>query len=167
MIWELRLESERGKNASELFETTDDHPFWVNGAGWKRTDELAPGMTIATDDGDLMTVTSVAETGQTAPTFNIEVADFHSYFVGQSQVLVHNVCGPSEATVNKVRAQMQEHGTKSLEKAKASLQGRVAEHKVKIQEAQQSGGYTSSMEREVQAFENELQAIDQVIKEAK
>jgi hypothetical protein len=38
----------------------------------------------------------MAKSGKTAPTFNLEVADFHTYFVGEDKIWVHNAgCGPA------------------------------------------------------------------------
>jgi hypothetical protein len=31
-----------------------------------------------------------------AATFNLEVADFHTYFVGEDRIWVHNACDPTE-----------------------------------------------------------------------
>lgn len=44
-------------------------------------------------------------------TYNFEVEDFHTYFVGESEVLVHNACKPENVLKNieyteKVKKQM-------------------------------------------------------------
>ncbi len=98
IIWVLTLSGENG--ASEVFETTDDHPWWIidaEGSGeWLNTEQLAVGMTVVsrTDAAPdrFMTVTSVEATARLDTTYNITVADFHTYFVGENRVLVHN-CG--------------------------------------------------------------------------
>lgn len=88
VIWEVAL---TGPGASHArFETTDDHPWWIAGMGWKRTEELAPGMAVVTADGRGMVVASVTETERTANTYNLTVADFETYFVGEPRILVHN-----------------------------------------------------------------------------
>ncbi len=93
VIWNLTLANSNGK--AELFGTTDDHPWWsLDRLDWVQTIDLKPGERISTYDGDVMTVVSKVNTGQVQPTFNFEVADFHTYFVGEDMVLVHNMnCG--------------------------------------------------------------------------
>ena len=96
MIWDVTLSGEDG--ASEAFETTDDHPWWIVGADgsgqWRVTEDLTVGMTVVSrrDDGpdQFMTVTQVTATNREDTTYNFTVADFHTYFVGENRVLVHN-----------------------------------------------------------------------------
>ena len=72
----------------ETFECSGGHVFWVSGEGWKKASQLEPGMLLHTVDGPLP-VRSV-ETGRDAETFNLVVADFASYFVGQQRILSHD-----------------------------------------------------------------------------
>ncbi|MDB2439304.1 polymorphic toxin-type HINT domain-containing protein [Hellea sp.] len=94
IIWTVVLSGEN--NSSESFETTDEHPWWViseAGVGsWKRTDELSAGMIATTAGYQTMTITSALKTERLDGTYNITVADFETYFVGENKVLVHN-CG--------------------------------------------------------------------------
>ena len=92
MIWEVSLSGEN--NASEFFETTDDHPWWIldaygNGS-WKTTAELSDGMIVTTADNQTMVITKIAQTDRVDATYNLTVADFETYFVGENKVLVHN-----------------------------------------------------------------------------
>lgn len=87
-IWQVSLNGLDGDSAS--FKTTDDHPWWIAGQGWKKTAELAAGMAVVTKNGRGMVVASVTETDRTDATFNLTVADFETYFVGKNGVLVHN-----------------------------------------------------------------------------
>ena len=92
MIWTVMVASENA--AAETFETTDDHPWWIvdkNGNGsWKTTDALMSGMNVTTADNRTLTITAVTETENTDYTYNLTVADFETYFVGQQKILVHN-----------------------------------------------------------------------------
>ena len=88
VIWEVSLTG--SSDEAELFETTDDHPWWIAGQGWKRTEELKAGMAVVTRDGRGMLLVSVTKTTRTASTYNLTVADFETYFVGKQRVLVHN-----------------------------------------------------------------------------
>jgi len=77
---------------------TPDHPFWVIGQGWTRTDKLKSNDTIASiDTGSFLTVTALAR-APPQDTYNFEVEDFHSYFVGVDGAWVHNMCGDTKRT---------------------------------------------------------------------
>ncbi len=70
--------------------TTDDHPFYVPGVGWKSTVELMVGTLIETDGYGLVSVGSIRTYGDVQPTYNFSVADFHTYYVTERNLLVHN-----------------------------------------------------------------------------
>ena len=72
--------------------TTEDHPWRTADGRWLRTDELTPAMEIMRATGEPARVVSAVNTGTAAITYNLEVADFHTYFVGEDRVWVHNVC---------------------------------------------------------------------------
>jgi RHS repeat-associated protein len=65
--------------------------------------------------------------------------------------------------MQKVEKQLAEHGEKSLQKSLSSFEQRIAEHAEKIKEATSAGGNTSSMQREMRAFEKERDAIKQLL----
>ncbi len=88
VIWQVSLTGSDGE--VESFETTDDHPWWIAGQGWKKTEELVAGMAVVTRDGRGMVLNSVEETERTDATYNLTVAEFETYFVGEQRVLVHN-----------------------------------------------------------------------------
>ena len=88
VIWKVALAGLGGE--SQSFETTDDHPWWIAGHGWVHTKDLAPGMAVITRDGKGMIVAAVAKTDRTDATYNLTIADFETYFVGEKRVLVHN-----------------------------------------------------------------------------
>jgi len=48
------------------------------------------GLVVTTADNQTMTVSNIIETGRIDATFNLTVADFETYFVGENKVLVHN-----------------------------------------------------------------------------
>jgi RHS repeat-associated protein len=95
-IWGLTLQvdDQQGKRIV-LFETTDDHPWRSAENQWLATTELSIGVKILRANGTPAVVMSVARANRTAPTFNLEIADFHTYFVGESGAWVHNACGAS------------------------------------------------------------------------
>jgi RHS repeat-associated protein len=88
IIWKVVVETE--DKQTEVFETTDDHPWWIPERGWVTIEELSSGDIATTADGDPATIISVTETSRLDATYNITVADFETYFVGKQKVLVHN-----------------------------------------------------------------------------
>ena len=95
-IYEIKLIGADG--FEQKIQATDDHPFYVVGDGWKTTIELALGDYIETDgdgdgdgDGDsAMMVTSVIDEKRQDLTYNFTVEDYHTYYVTERKVLVHN-----------------------------------------------------------------------------
>ncbi|MDP3924981.1 MAG: matrixin family metalloprotease [Hydrogenophaga sp.] len=97
----------------DALQATAEHPFWVNGVGWVKACELQPGQMleicdpIGEDDcnrpegqkaADLTLsgqrwqaeIESVCQDSESGLVYNIEVEDFHTYFVGCHGVWVHN-----------------------------------------------------------------------------
>ena len=80
----------------ETIETTKEHPFWVEWQGWTKAkfleagDQLrdASGNTVAIDNVEIVPLPE----NQYTLVYNFEVADFHTYYVADSYVLVHNIC---------------------------------------------------------------------------
>ena len=78
---DVTIENANGTN--ETIDTTDSHPFYVEGQGWVSADDLIAGETLSTPDGQTETVvgtTSVADP-QGVLVYNFTVADDHTYFV--------------------------------------------------------------------------------------
>lgn len=73
---------------AEVFETSGGHLFWVSGQGWVKSRQLTSGMVLHTAAGP----SRVIEVGEApvAPTYNLVVADFNTYFVGKQKVLSHD-----------------------------------------------------------------------------
>ena len=63
--------------------------------GWTEAIQLRAGDILVTVNGDYVVVEQVQHEILETPVqvFNFEVSDFHTYFVGDVPVLVHNVCG--------------------------------------------------------------------------
>jgi len=87
-IYGVVLLDEKGK-ISRL-EVTDDHPFKVPGQGWILSRDLRPGTLLESLGRSGLKVVHIQDLGRTQPTFNFEVADSHTFFVGEAGVLVHN-----------------------------------------------------------------------------
>jgi hypothetical protein len=83
----------------EAFETSGGHLFWVAGEGWTKSRNLQSGQVLHTTAGPVH-VSAVSE-GSQAQTYNLVVADFSTYFVGNAKVLSHDntVRTPTRALV--------------------------------------------------------------------
>jgi RHS repeat-associated protein len=83
----------------EELTATYEHPFWSpSEKSWIEAGDLAPGMTLRTDDGDTVIVTANRAFTKHARTYNLTVNDLHTYYVlaGNTPILVHNsngLCG--------------------------------------------------------------------------
>jgi hypothetical protein len=73
---------------SEVIVSTPIHRFWRSGKGWALARELKPGDPVRVLGG-LAKVKSV-ESDDVQPVFNLELAQGHSFFVGQQGALVHD-----------------------------------------------------------------------------
>ncbi len=73
----------------DTFETSNGHLFWVSGRGWTMARELHSGMFLHAVDGTVPVVSVAA--GQEAETYNLVVADFNTYIVGDGKILSHDV----------------------------------------------------------------------------
>ena len=67
---------------------TPEHPLWTR-AGWLAVGELGVGESVWARDGWAV-LSSVRYLDRQENVYNFEVADFHSYFVGEGGVWAHN-----------------------------------------------------------------------------
>ena len=93
-IFEVKLDVKLpdGSSRLERIQTTADHPWRTSDGRWTETDKLTIGEFVLTAYGASVSVKAVRDTKRTAPTYNLEIADFHTYFVGDSRIWVHNSC---------------------------------------------------------------------------
>jgi len=72
----------------QTFSTSGGHLFWVSGKGWVKAREIKPGDPLhhATGTIEVVSVTR----GPSEVTFNLVVADFHTYFAGADRLLSHD-----------------------------------------------------------------------------
>ena len=79
---------------SETITSTRSHPFWVLGEGWQMTKQLEAGKNLHSLRGAVQveTLEDQAESDQSAgePAYNLVVADFSTYFIGDKGILVHD-----------------------------------------------------------------------------
>ncbi len=72
----------------ETFACSGGHVFWVSGEGWMKASQLESGMLLHTACGPAPIVS--IDRGSEAETYNLVVADFSTYFVGQQKILSHD-----------------------------------------------------------------------------
>lgn len=101
-IWTITVSytDEDGHWRDERYETTEDHPWRTENGRWVTSAALAQGQSLARENGTAIVV-SVVDTGTTNLTYNLTIADFHTYFVGQAKTWVHNQCGPTVAEARR------------------------------------------------------------------
>lgn len=81
-----------GTSTGEDIETTENHPFYVDGRGWVAASEVREGDQLHTEDGTAVTVTYNRDEWLKQPikVYNLEVEGLHTYYVTADRVLVHN-----------------------------------------------------------------------------
>lgn len=82
-------DTRRIRVGSDELQCSPGHPFWVNGQGWVQAQDLMDESQFHTTKG-AAAVTSISEDLGTT-VHNLEVADFNTYFVGNSHILSHDV----------------------------------------------------------------------------
>lgn len=83
----------------ETISASGGHPFWLAGEGWVRARELKSAQRFHSLT-DTTTINAIG-VGESQPTYNLIVADFHTYFVGAAKILSHDntMMQPTEAVV--------------------------------------------------------------------
>lgn len=69
------------------------HHFWVSGDGWTKVRNFTPEQPLHTVTG-MQRISSTQDDGQVEKVYNLVVADFHTYFVGKTMILSHDVTTP-------------------------------------------------------------------------
>jgi hypothetical protein len=78
---------------TEAITATPSHPFWASGKGWRMTKQLKAGSLVHTLSGSvpLESVEKLeSDSSDAVVAFNLIVADFSTYFVGDGGLLVHD-----------------------------------------------------------------------------
>lgn len=84
----IELELRSGPFLSERVSVTPGHRFWIEGSGWRRAASLATAPVGSIESP--VSASALSTRGDATTVYNLEVEDFHSYFVGQTHALVHN-----------------------------------------------------------------------------
>src|SRR5262249_23143317 len=84
----LHLEDERGNTA--VTRVTTNHKYWVPARGWTAAEDLNLGDVLRSYHGDVVRVTDKFLSDELLPTYNLCIAEAHTYFIGKLPVRVHN-----------------------------------------------------------------------------
>ena len=78
-------------NGEEII-TTDNYPFYVQGRGFIEAGSLLVGDKLISVNGEDLTIEDyyIKLTKEPVSVYNFQVEDFHTYFVGDCAVWVHN-----------------------------------------------------------------------------
>jgi hypothetical protein len=80
--------------------TTPAHPFYVKEKGFILAGDLLEGSILVDSEGNELhlKIKRWEHLQSPVPVYNFAVEDFHTYFVGDNEVLVHNNCGVEPPT---------------------------------------------------------------------
>lgn len=107
---------EGGEDGESELVCTGSHPFYVIGrGGFVPAEELRAGYELLLADGRTGEVVGVAteKALDATPftTYNFEVEDFHTYFVGEKGVWVHNACSANgQLLISLHKAKLEQKG---------------------------------------------------------
>ena len=81
----------------EEFTTTEGYPFYTLERGFVKAGELRYSDTLMDDEGNKLHLEKKNKEHLSEPVtvYNFAVEDYHTYFVGENDVLVHNMCATS------------------------------------------------------------------------
>jgi len=103
---------------SEVIEATSDHPFFIGGQ-WLRVHQLQKGQKVSLYSGQKASIDSIIVIAKRVTVYNFTVQDFHTYYVSNKDVLVHN-SGPcsldAASSLPKLKGKTVPHTQKTLKK---------------------------------------------------
>ena len=87
-----------------IIETTDNHPFWVEGKGWVFADELQVGDKLQKADGSNLTIDKVefVKLDEPVTVYNFTVEDYHTYYMTDIGIWVHNTNCMDSKSASKI-----------------------------------------------------------------
>ena len=71
---------------------TLENPFWVVNQDWVTTENLHVGDLVQSLDKQPIVIVRIESDAERHTTYHFEVEDYHTYFVGDDGVWVHNMC---------------------------------------------------------------------------
>jgi hypothetical protein len=80
-------------NSQDVIRVTPNQPFFVDKEGWAPASALNFTCPLVADNFGNLAVGGVEPIAEKARAYNLEVEEFHTYYVGRLDVWVHNACG--------------------------------------------------------------------------
>jgi len=74
----------------EVIKTTFEHPFYVKDVSFVEAGKLQVGDKLLDSRGNVLVVKKLEIADKPVKVYNFKVDDFHTYHVGDNEVLVHN-----------------------------------------------------------------------------
>ncbi|KAA1247219.1 polymorphic toxin-type HINT domain-containing protein [Aquimarina sp. RZ0] len=87
---------------TEIIETTAEHPFYTR-SGWKDAADLTKEDEVKTKNGKWQRIEATNFLYSKKKVYNFEVADWHTYFVGAWEWLVHNTKACLKVSAKKIK----------------------------------------------------------------
>lgn len=79
---------------NETIECSEGHEFFISGKGWMKACDMKAGDFLHAAEGPIR-IESIAESGK-APVYNLVVANYSNYFVGEGKILSHDLTERAE-----------------------------------------------------------------------
>jgi hypothetical protein len=88
---------------NQIIETTDNHPFWVDGKGWVLAVDLKVGYELVQSNGNHLKIDNIeiVHHDEKVKVYNFTVVDFHTYFVSSLGIWVHNINCSAKGLIGK------------------------------------------------------------------
>ena len=113
----------------ETIQATADHPFFISGR-WLRVAELKVGDSVKTYDGSNLAIEQITVAPGRTTVYNFEVEDYHTYYVSNTKVLVHNDVPCPFKTVVEGKGLLKElekaYGKQAVEEFEKNIKTRLA-----------------------------------------
>ncbi|KAA9002428.1 type IV secretion protein Rhs [Paenibacillus spiritus] len=99
----------------QVIESTFNHPFYVKDKGWTFVKDLKVGDLLVQSDGNTLEITSIEMLHKHVTVYNMTVDEFHTYFVSDLGIWVHNTNCPFGANGVQVTSKTiwKENGSKA------------------------------------------------------
>ncbi len=125
----------------EVIETTHEHPFYVEDRGFIAAGELKASDEVRLQSGKTGLVDYIEEIQLNEPikVYNFEVEDFHTYYVSEQKVLVHNTCGKVSTSTKPNTSWYNEDGSPNYPPYDGVVLGTI--EKVVLKEGTKLGRY--------------------------
>lgn len=113
--------------------TTAEHPFWLPQVGWTDAGDLRAGDKLVLRSGEYVIIEKIQHEMLETPTtvYNFEVEGFHTYYVTDSEILVHNAncykpLSPNTLSKSLAKSFTDKYGYNSVEAFKETYVGKSA-----------------------------------------